>query len=143
MPRLTPTSPSSHLFILFSTLSLHSVWHKARQAERERRAGINVGPSRRQTCSHMNRRDRSARSLSLSLARPPARSARLLGFCGGRLFLNYYRRQMLVSRCSLSRLERFSAASSLLRASAAPPLSSFSRLCLLSWCRSFTVSLGS
>lgn len=55
-----PASPSSHLFILFSTLSLHSVWHKERQAERERRAEINVGPSRRQTCRWMNRRDRSA-----------------------------------------------------------------------------------
>lgn len=38
-------------------------------------------------------------------------SARLLGLCGWRLFLNYYRRQMLVRRCSLSRLDCFSAAS--------------------------------
>lgn len=37
-------------------------------------------------------------------------SARLLGLCGWRLFLNYYRRQMLVRRCSLSRLDCFSAA---------------------------------
>lgn len=41
-------------------------------------------------------------------------SARLLGLCGKRLFLNYYRRQMLVRRCSLSRLDCFTAASHLL-----------------------------
>lgn len=39
-------------------------------------------------------------------------SARLLGLCGRRLFLNYYRRQMLVRRCSLSRLDDCSAAAS-------------------------------
>lgn len=36
-------------------------------------------------------------------------SARLLGLCEWRLFLNYYRRQMLVRRCSLSRLQCHSA----------------------------------
>lgn len=36
-------------------------------------------------------------------------SARLLGLCGWRLFLNYYRRQMVVRRCSLSRLDFFRA----------------------------------
>lgn len=51
-------------------------------------------------------------------------SARLLGLCGWRLFLNYYRRQMLVRRCSLSRLDCFSAA--LLSPPLSPALSRFS-----------------
>lgn len=37
-------------------------------------------------------------------------SGRLLGFCGWRLFLSYYRKQMPVRRCSLSRLYCFRTA---------------------------------
>lgn len=61
-------------------------------------------------------------------------SARLLGLCGWRLFLNYYRRQMLVRRCSLSRLDCFSAAWS--PPSLSLPLSHFCFRYLLKFCHS-------
>lgn len=55
-------------------------------------------------------------------------SARLLGLCGRRLFLNYYRRQMLVRRCSLSRLDGCSAAASHCHSSAHTVVSCVRRL---------------
>lgn len=59
-------------------------------------------------------------------------SAILLGLCERRLFLNYYRRQMLVRRCSLSRLDCFSTASQI----PSLPLSHFCFLHFHSCCSS-------
>lgn len=97
------TSPFSHLFILNFFTTLRTAYREmAREGEGPRSMfGLHAW---RRAAGWIGVIDR-AQSIF---------SARLLGLCGRRLFLNYYRRQMLVRRCSLSRLDCFTAASHLL-----------------------------
>lgn len=101
---ITRISIPPHLFILFLTLSCRSV--RQRDGGREGERG---GEGLRSMLGLHTQRPAAGWIGVIDQAQSIC-SARLLGLCGWRLFLNYYRRQMLVRRCSLSRLDCFSAA---------------------------------
>lgn len=97
-----PTSPFSLTFS--SSFSLH---HQALNGT-EREGG--KGREGLRSMSGLRTQRPAAGWIGVIDQAPSICSARLLGLCGWRLFLNYYRRQMLVRKCSLSRLDCFSAA---------------------------------
>lgn len=96
-----PASPSSH------SVTLPRVAHSGRDGGRRWGVG-GVEKKEEEACD----RGRACTHGDGQLAESERSITRLLGLCGRRLFLNYYRRQMLVRRCSLSRLDDCSAAAS-------------------------------
>lgn len=100
-----PASPSSH------SITLPRVAHSGRDGGRRWGGGEEGGGGLR-SMAGLHTWRRAAGWIGAIDQPQSVCSARLLGLCGRRLFLNYYRRQMLVRRCSLSRLDDCSAAAS-------------------------------